>query len=75
MLLTSAERLKSESLPVAEEAFKIINEGNSVGRFTILDVLDTQRTLFEIQNQYLTILKDINTTIIKIEGLTVSSIE
>ncbi len=75
MLLTSAERLKKESIPIAEEAFKIINEGNLVGRFTILDVLDAQRTLFEIQNQYMTILKDINTTVVEIEGLIVGNIE
>ncbi len=75
MLLTSANRLKNESIPIAKEAFKIINEGNLVGRFTILDVLDAQRTLFEIQNQYLTILSNINTTVIEIEGLTVSNME
>ena len=75
MLLTAAEKLKSESLPISEEAFKIINEGNLVGRFTILDVLDAQRTLFEIQNRYMRILKDINTTIVEIEGLTVTNIE
>jgi len=75
MLLTSAEKIKIESIPIAENAFQIINEGNLVGRYTILDVLDSQRTLFEIQNQYIKILSDINITVIKIEGLTVSSIE
>jgi len=75
MLLTSAEKIKNESIPIAENAFQIINEGNLVGRYKILDVLDSQRTLFEIQNQYIKILSDINLTVIKIEGLTVSSIE
>ncbi len=73
MFLTSAEKLKTESIPIAEEALRIINEGNLVGRFTILDVLDAQRTLFEIQNRYMTILKDMNTTIVEIEGLTVTA--
>jgi len=73
-LLKNVTKLKNESIPDAEEVFKIIEEGNLVGRFTILDVLDAQRTLFVIQNQYLNTLGDINAVIVEIEGLTVNKI-
>ncbi|MCF6271014.1 MAG: TolC family protein [Melioribacteraceae bacterium] len=73
-LLITFEKLKNESIPDAEEAFKIIKEGNLVGRFTILDVLDAQRTLFEIENQYLNTLGSINAIVVEIEGLTVNNI-
>lgn len=66
--------LQNESIPNAEESFKIIMEGNLVGRFTILDVIDAQRTLFEIQNQYLNTLGEIHKVVIEIEYLTVDKI-
>ncbi len=69
-LFKSAEKLKSESLPIAEEAYKIIKQGNDVGRFTILDVLDAQRTLIEIENQYLNIVRNANKIIVAIETIT-----
>ncbi len=64
-----AGKLKFESLPAAEEAYEIIKKGNELGRFTILDVLDAQRTLIEIQNQYLEVVKKMHKTIIDIETL------
>jgi cobalt-zinc-cadmium efflux system outer membrane protein len=70
MLLSSAKKLKIESLPIAKEAFEIISKGNQVGRFKILDVLDAQRTLFEVQNQYLNTVCEINKVIVELEGLT-----
>ena len=74
-LLRNVAKLKNESIPDAEEAFKIIKEGNLVGRFTILDVLDAERTLFVIQNQYLNTLGEINVVVVEIEGLTVNYIK
>ncbi len=68
-LFKSAEKLKSESLPIAENAYEIIKKGNDVGRFTILDVLDAQRTLIEIENQYLNIVRNANKTIVAIKTL------
>lgn len=74
-LLSIAQKLQNESIPDAEKTFKIIQEGNLVGRFTMLDVLDAERTLFEIQNQYLNTLGDINIVVVEIEGLTVNNIK
>lgn len=68
-LIETAAQLKSESIPEAEDAFQIIKEGNLVGRFAIIDVLDAERTLFELQNQYLNIIGQIHSTQIEIEGL------
>ncbi len=73
-LLISAEKLKKESIPNAEETFRIIKEGNLLGRFTIIDVLDTQRTLFQMQNQYLNIVSETNAVIVELEGLIVTNI-
>jgi cobalt-zinc-cadmium efflux system outer membrane protein len=68
-LIETADQLSGESIPEAEEAFKIIKQGNLVGRFAIIDVLDAERTLFELQNQYLNIVGQIHSTQIEIEGL------
>lgn len=68
-LIETADQLSSESIPEAEDAFQIIKEGNLVGRFAIIDVLDAERTLFELQNQYLKIIGQIHSTQIEIEGL------
>ena len=70
LLFSISEKIKNESIPDAEESFKIIREGNLLGRFTILDVLDAERTLFEVQNQYLNTLCDINRVVVEIESLT-----
>jgi len=68
-LIEIADQLNNESIPEAEEAFKVIKEGNLVGRFAIIDVLDAERTLFELQNQYLNIIGQIHSTQTEIEGL------
>ena len=68
-LIETADQLSGESIPEAEDAFQIIKEGNLVGRFAIIDVLDAERTLFELQNQYLNIIGQIHSTQIEIEGL------
>lgn len=68
-LIETADQLSGESIPEAKDAFQIIKEGNLVGRFAIIDVLDAERTLFELQNQYLNIIGQIHSTQIEIEGL------
>ncbi len=75
MLLAISEKIKNESIPDAKESFKIISKGNLLGRFTILDVLDAERTLFEVQNQHINTLSDINLVIVEIEGLTEYNIQ
>ena len=68
-LIVNADELKNVIIPQAEESFNIIKEGNLLGRFAILDVLDAERTLFELQNQHLNILGEINNLRTGIENL------
>ena len=68
-LLNISEQLKNNSIPKAHETFNIIKEGNLSGRFAILDVIDAERTLFELQNQYLTVIGEIQIVKSEIEGL------
>ncbi len=74
-LQSTADQLKNKSIPETEKAFRIIKEGNQVGRFAILDVLDTQRTLFELQNQYLTVVSEIQSAKAELEGLIAKEIK
>ena len=69
------KKLNTESIPEAQNAFEIIRDGNLVGRFTILDVLDTQRTLFELQSEYLRTLGNYNIQLVQLERLIGQNIE
>ncbi|MGK9369594.1 TolC family protein [Melioribacter sp. Ez-97] len=69
------EKLEQESIPSAKDAFKIINEGSSVGRFTVLDVLDAQRSLFELESQYIKAVAEYNQNIIELEALTLTKLD
>lgn len=69
------EKLERESIPRAKDAFKIISEGNLVGRFTVLDVLDAQRSLFELESQYVKAVAEYNQNIIELEALTLTKFD
>ena len=49
----AATALKNEILPSATSAYDAVREGYQYGKFGILDVLDAQRTLFSVQQQYI----------------------
>jgi cobalt-zinc-cadmium efflux system outer membrane protein len=66
------DKLEKESIPKAKDAFKIINEGNLVGRFNVLDVLDAQRSLFELESQYVTAVAQYTRNVIELEELTLT---
>ncbi len=61
--------LKSRILPEAENAYRTINEGYLQGRFDFLDVLDAQRTLFEVRGQYLSALRELHRSAAEVERL------
>lgn len=48
-----ARRIENRSLPSAEQAFKLAQRGYQEGKFEYLDVLDAQRTLFEVKERYI----------------------
>ncbi|MFQ5443224.1 MAG: TolC family protein, partial [Nitrospinales bacterium] len=66
---SEAETLKSQVLPGAQKAFDSINEGYRFGKFGFLDVLDSQRTLFQAKAQYLSSLTAYHKAIADVERL------
>lgn len=61
--------LKITVIPEAQNAFNMINQGYQIGRFGFLDVLDAQRTLFQVRSQYLTALKNYHQNAAQMERL------
>ena len=49
----TAETLQRDALPGAETAYKAATKGFELGKFSFLEALDAQRTLFQVRNQYL----------------------
>ena len=56
-----AERIKNISLPSATQAFELAQKGYREGKFEYLDVLDAQRTLFEVKERYIQALVSYHT--------------
>lgn len=52
----SAQTLRTTVLPGAEQAYDVANRGFEAGKFSFLDVLDAQRTLFQARIRYLSVL-------------------
>jgi cobalt-zinc-cadmium efflux system outer membrane protein len=53
---TSAQTLKTIVLPGATQAYDAARKGFEAGKTGFLDVLDSQRTLFQLRIRYLTVL-------------------
>ncbi len=68
----SINKLLNASIPQAKEALKIISEGNMVGRFNVLDVLDAQKNLFYLESQFVDVVKQYNKNVIELENLTLT---
>lgn len=52
-LHAEVQSLEQEVIPTAEQTYELTRVGFEQGKFPYLDVLDTQRTLFEVRNQYI----------------------
>ena len=65
----SAAALKENALPGAQSAFDAAQEGYREGKFSYLQVIDAQRTFFEIKRQYVTALADYHKAKANIERL------
>ena len=65
----SAAALKENALPGAQSAFNAAQEGYREGKFSYLQVIDAQRTFFEIKRQYVTALADYHKARANIERL------
>ncbi len=68
-LHNEASTLKDKIIPDARTAYEVINRGYLLGKFTSLDVLDAQRTLFETRGRYLRTITDLHHTTADIERL------
>jgi cobalt-zinc-cadmium efflux system outer membrane protein len=64
-----AEAYKTAILPGAESAFDAVQKGYRLGKFALLDVLDTQRTLFAARAQYLRVLTAYHQAVAELERL------
>ncbi|RZS86574.1 TolC family protein [Pigmentiphaga kullae] len=53
-----AQMLRNTLLPGAQQAYDVATKGFEAGKFSFIDVLDAQRTLFQSRIRYLTTLAD-----------------
>ncbi|ODT78377.1 MAG: transporter [Nitrosomonadales bacterium SCN 54-20] len=61
--------LRNEILPAARSAFEVTNKGYELGRFSFLEVLDAQRTLFQNQILHVRALANYQRLVNEIERL------
>ena len=61
--------LQKEILPKAEDALAIAGEGFAQGRFSYLEVLDAQRTIFEVTQEYIHTATTYHQFLVEIERL------
>ncbi len=66
---TEATALKNEVLPAVERAFDAVITGYDQGKFNYLDILDTQRILFNTRDQYLSALTSYHKAVADVEGM------
>ncbi len=64
-----AEALRDDIVPAAEEAFAAAEYGYRAGKFSLLDVLDAQKTLIEARQSHLTALARFHQAVAALEGL------
>ncbi|SDB71678.1 TolC family protein [Belnapia rosea] len=64
-----ADALRRTSLPVAERASGYAREGYREGKFSLLEVLDAQRTLFEARGQLNDALREVHTRRAEVDRL------
>jgi cobalt-zinc-cadmium efflux system outer membrane protein len=69
-IYTEVNSLKDNIIPKAQSTYDSILEGYRQGKFSFLDVLDAQRTLFDTRLQYLKALVEYHKAVADIERLT-----
>lgn len=67
--------LRNEVLPGAESAFEVTNKGYELGKFSFLEVLDAQRTLFQNRMLYMRALANYHRLANEIERLTAAPLD
>jgi cobalt-zinc-cadmium efflux system outer membrane protein len=64
-----ADLLRADVLPGAQSAYEAATIGFENGKFSFLEVLDAQRTLFAAKAQYLNALANFHRALSELEGL------
>lgn len=64
-----ASKLKDDVMPQAQSVFDAVSEGYRQGKFHYLDVLDAERTFFEVKGQYIETLTAYNKAVAEVEML------
>lgn len=72
---TKAQALRNEVMPKVDETFKKIQRGYQQGKFSYLEVLDTQRTLFDARESFLEALTRYHQGAVRMERLTGQALE
>ncbi len=65
-----AHTLQKEVMPKVDETFQKIQRGYQQGKFSYLEVLDAQRTLFDARKSFLDALTRYHQSIVRLERLT-----
>ncbi len=71
----NADNLKTSILPSAEKAFSLSFQGYREGKLPYIEVLDALRTLFELKEQYLSVLRDYHIAKAEVERLTAKNVK
>ena len=61
--------LKDEALPRAHGTFDAVTEGYRIGKFDFLEMLDAQRTLFDVRGSYINALAKYHKAVAEVERL------
>lgn len=61
--------LRNTILPEAQKVYQIINDGYLQGKYGFLDVVDARRTLYQAQENYLSVLADFQKAVARMEFL------
>ena len=69
------EAVQKEILPKAENALAISREGFAQGRFSYLEVLDAQRTIFDVKQEYIQAATSYHQFLVELERLIGQPIE
>jgi cobalt-zinc-cadmium efflux system outer membrane protein len=64
-----AARLREEALPLARETYTLVAEGYSLGRYELLYLLESQKTLAEVERHWLEILTEFQMAVSELQSL------
>ncbi len=70
---SEAQIISENTLPAAQKAFSEARRGHSAGKFAYLEVLDAQRTLSDVREEYINALKKYHITRAEINRLSGSN--